>query len=79
MLQDLQAQGSLVAPSQDVTGTIARKGRPLREDRRMAAKRAFTTRRVDLDLATRPRSDVRPRAGDLVLARGGSARPAPEA
>lgn len=69
MLQDLQAQGSLIARGQDLAGTIARKGRPLREDRRSAAKRAFTTRRVDLDLATRLRSDLRPRAGDLVLAR----------
>lgn len=34
-----------------------------------AAKRAFTTRRVDLSLARRLASDCPPRAGDLLLAR----------
>jgi hypothetical protein len=69
MLQDLGTLESLMAVGQEQSATVLRKARPLREDRREAAKRAFTTRRVELDLAKRLRSDLRPRAGDLVLAR----------
>lgn len=69
MLQDLQTLESLLGTDGERSAAAFRKGRLLREDRRAAAKRAFTTRRVDLDMATRLRSDLRPRAGDLVLAR----------
>lgn len=69
MLQDLRALETLLTEGAEQSATALRKGRVLREDRRDAAKRAFTTRRVALDLATRLRTDLRPRAGDLVLAR----------
>lgn len=69
MLQDLRTLESLLGKDGERSAAAFRKGRLLREDRRAAAKRAFTTRRVDLDMATRLRSDLRPRAGDLVLAR----------
>lgn len=69
MLQDLRTLESLLGTDGERSAAAFRKGRLLREERRAAAKRAFTTRRVDLDLATRLRSDLRPRAGDLVLAR----------
>lgn len=69
MLQDMRTLESLLGTDGERSANILRKGRMLREDRREAAKRAFTTRRVDLELATRLRSDLRPRAGDLVLAR----------
>lgn len=65
MLQDLKALESMLAGS----APALRKRRMLRPDRRDGAKRAFTTRRADLDLATCLRTDLQPRAGDLVLAR----------
>lgn len=69
MLQDLRTLETLLVGGREQSGPALPKGRVLREGRRAAAKRAFTTRRVDLDLATRLRSDLRPRAGDLLLAR----------
>lgn len=69
MLQELRTLETLLAGGGEQAAPVLRKGRPLRKDRREAAKRAFTTRRVDLELATRLRTDLRPSAGDLVLAR----------
>lgn len=69
MLQDLRTLETLLVGGREQSGPALPKGRVLREGRRAAAKRSFTTRRVDLDLATRLRSDLRPRAGDLLLAR----------
>lgn len=69
MLQELRTLETLLAGGGQQSATVLRKGRVLRDDRREAAKRAFTTRRVDLNLATRLRTDLLPRAGDLVLAR----------
>ncbi|MES2301457.1 MAG: DUF1611 domain-containing protein [Pseudomonadota bacterium] len=69
MLQDLKALEQLLAGGGDNPATALRKGRILRSDRLEAAKRAFTTRRVDFETAKRLRTDLRPHAGDLVLAR----------
>jgi len=66
MLQDLRAFEAVLG--QGATDRAGR-GKGVRLERLEAAKRAFTTRRVDLSLASRLRTGCAPRAGDLVLAR----------